>query len=94
MSGEPLPRPSAVRRSSCNYCHSSAAIKLMTIKVSKRLEILVVARPSVGHMPAAGEHEQEEAWVLCVVGTKAAKRLVIGVGGGAGFGQRVTKQSL
>lgn len=35
---------------------------------------------------AAVEDEQEEA--------RATKRLVIGVGGGARFGQRVTSQSL
>jgi superfamily I DNA/RNA helicase len=56
------------------------------MKVSKGLEFPVVALPCVGQMPAAVEDEQEEA--------RATKRLVIGVGGGARFGQRVTSQSL
>ena len=33
----------------------------MTMKVSKGLEFPVVALPGVGHMPAAGEDEQDAA---------------------------------
>ncbi len=43
------------------------------MKVSKGLEFPVVALPGVGHMPAAGEDEQEAA--------RATQRLVIGAGG-------------
>ena len=50
------------------------------MKVSKGLEFPVVARPGVGHMPAAGEHGQEEARVFYVAATRATQRLVIGVG--------------
>ena len=52
------------------------------MKVSKGLEFTVVALPGVGHMPANGEDEQEEAArVFCVAATRATQRLVIGVGG-------------
>lgn len=46
---------------------------MMTMKVSKGLELPVVALPGVGHVPAKGEDEQEAA--------RATQRLVIGVGG-------------
>ena len=66
----------------------------MTMTVSKGLEFRVVALPGVGHMPAKDEDEQEAAPVFYVAATRATQRLVIGVGGGAQFGQRVTYQSL
>jgi superfamily I DNA/RNA helicase len=53
----------------------------MTMKVSKSLEFPVVALPGVGHMPAAGEDEQEAAQVFYVAAARATQRLVIGVGG-------------
>ena len=59
------------------------------IKVSKGLEFPVVALPGVGHMPAKGEDEQEAARVFYVAATRATQRLVIGVGGGGGFGNRL-----
>ena len=61
----------------------------MTMKVCKSLAFPVVALPGVGHMPAAGEDEQEAAWVFYVAATRATQRLVIGVGGGSGFGNRL-----
>ena len=64
-------------------------IQIMTMNVSKGLEFPVVALPGVGHMPAAGEDEKEAARVFYVAATRATQRLVIGVGGDAGFGQRV-----
>ena len=67
-------------------------IQILTMKVSKGLEFPVVALPGVGHMPAAGEDEQEAARVFYVATTRATQRLVIGVGGGAGFGQPVTSK--
>ncbi len=63
--------------------------KVMTMKVSKGLEFPVVALPGVGHMPAAGEDEQEAARVFYVAATRATQRLVIGVGGPSAFGQRL-----
>ena len=58
----------------------------MTVKVSKGLEFPVVALPGVGHMPAAREDEKEAARVFYVAATQ---RLVMGVGGDGGFGERL-----
>lgn len=53
------------------------------------LEFPLVALPGVGHMPAPGEDEKEAARVFYVAATRATQRLVIGVGGAGGFGQRL-----
>lgn len=55
-------------------------------RLAERLEFPVVALPGVGHMPAPGEDDQEAARVFCVAATRAAQRLVIGVGGDGGLG--------
>jgi superfamily I DNA/RNA helicase len=60
------------------------------MKVSNGLEFPVVALPRVGHMPAADEEEKEAARVFYVAATRATQRFVIGVGGSAEFGQRLT----
>ena len=78
-----------MRKRSGDYNPSADNIQIMTIKVSNGLEFPVVALPGVGHMPAAGEDEQEAARVFYVAATRATQRLVIGVGGGAGFGERL-----
>jgi len=57
------------------------------MKVSKGLEFSVVVLPDVGHMPAKGEDEKEAARVVYVVATRAAPKLVIGLGGDWGFGR-------
>ena len=59
------------------------------MKVSKGLGFPVMARPSVGRMPAEGEDEQEAARVFYVAATRATQRLVIGVGGDGGVGNRL-----
>lgn len=64
-------------------------IRVISMKVSKGLEFPVVALPGVGHMPAAGEDEQEAARVFYVAATRATQRLVIGVRGSAAFGKTV-----
>ena len=56
------------------------------MKVSKCQEYPVVTLPGVGHMPAAGEDEQEAARVFYVAATRATQRLVIGVEGKGKFG--------
>ena len=60
------------------------------MKVSKGLEFPVVALPGVGHMPAAGEDEQEAARVFYVAATRATQRLVMGVCGNGGFGAQIS----
>ena len=81
--------PVQMRRSPGDFDPSSDTIKVMTMKVSKGLEFPVVALPGVGHMPAKGEDETEAARVFYVAATRAMQRLVIGVGGGGGFGSRL-----
>ena len=61
------------------------------MRVSKGLEFSVVALPGVGHMPAKGEDEQEAARVFYVAATRATQRLVMGVSGGNGFGEKFGK---
>ena len=56
--------------------------------VSNGLEFPVVALPGVGHMPAPGEDEKEAVRVFYVAATRAPQRLVMGVRGDRGFGER------
>ncbi len=81
--------PLQMRRSPGDFDPASDTIKVMTMKVSKGLEFSIVALPGVGHMPATGEDEIDAARVFYVAATRATQRLVIGVGGGAKFGQRL-----
>ena len=81
--------PFNLRKRSGDYNPAADAIQIMTMKVSKGLEFPVVALPGVGHMPAAGEDEQEAARVFYVAATRATQRLVIGVGGGERFGEKL-----
>ena len=77
------------RLGSGDFDPTSNKIKMMTMKVSKGLEFPVVALPGVGHMPANGEDEKEAARVFYVAATRATQRLVMGVGGNGGFGERL-----
>ena len=79
--------PHQVRKRSGDYHPSRDAITVLTMHVCKGLEFPVVALPGIGHMPAAGEDEQEEARLFYVAATRATHRLVIGAGGGGGFGK-------
>jgi Nuclease-related domain/UvrD-like helicase C-terminal domain/AAA domain len=81
--------PFSVRKRSGDYNPAADAIQIMTMKVSKGLEFPVVALPGVGHMPAAGEDEQEAARVFYVAATRATQRLVIAVGGDGKFGRKL-----
>ena len=81
--------PFNVRKRTGEYNPAADAIQIMTMKVSKGLEFPVVALPGVGHMPANGEDEQEAARVFYVAATRATQRLVIGVGGDGGFGEKL-----
>ena len=82
--------PHRVRKKSGEYRPDADAIQVMTMKVSKGLEFPVVALPGVGHMPAPGEDEKEAARVFYVAATRATHRLVMGVGGDGGFGNRLS----
>ena len=63
-------------------------IQVMTMNVSKGLEFPAMALLGVGLMLAQGEDETEAARVFYVVVTMATQRLVLGVGGDGGFGQK------
>ena len=80
---------SDVRKLSGDYQPGADAIPVMTMKVSKGLEFPVLALPGVGHMPASGEDEKEAARVFYVAPTRATQRLVMGVRGNGGFGNRL-----
>lgn len=80
--------PFNVRKRAGDFRPGANAIQVMTMKVSKGLEFPVVALPGVGHMPAAGEDEQEAARVFYVAATRATQKLVIGVGGEGGLGKK------
>nr|WP_315207811.1 3'-5' exonuclease [uncultured Albidiferax sp.] len=80
--------PFDVRKRTGDFRPGANAIQVMTMKVSKGLEFPVVALPGVGHMPAAGEDEQEAAQVFYVAATRATQ--VIGVGGDRGVGAQIS----
>ncbi len=61
----------------------------MTTKVSKGLELPVVALAGMGCMPVKGEDEQEAARVFYVAATRATQRLVVGAGRNAKFGGKL-----
>ena len=71
------------------YHPGADAIQVMTMHASEGLEFPVVALPGIGHMPAPGEDEKEAARMFYVAATRATQRLVMGVGGDGGFGQRL-----
>jgi superfamily I DNA/RNA helicase len=77
---------SDVRKRSADYNARTDAIQVMTMKVSKGLELPVVALPGVGHMPVPGEDEKEASRVFYVAAARATQRLVMGVGGDVRFG--------
>ena len=86
--------PHNTRARSGDYHPGTDAIQVMTMKVSKGLESPVVALPGVGHLPATGEDEKEAARVFYVAATRATQRLVMGVGGDGGLGQRLIFESV
>ena len=55
-------------------------VMTMTMKVGQGLAVPVMALPGVVHTPAPGQDKKCAACVLLVVATRAAKRLVIGLG--------------
>ncbi len=81
--------PYSVRKRAGDFHPAADHIHVMTMHASKGLEFPVVALPGVGHMPAAGEDEKDEARLFYVAATRATQRLVVGVGGDRGFGARL-----
>jgi ATP-dependent exoDNAse (exonuclease V) beta subunit len=67
-----------MRKKTEQFDPSQDRIKVVTLHVSKGLEFPVVALVGVGHMPAEGEDEREEARLFYVGATRATQRLVIG----------------
>src|SRR5690606_23166956 len=80
--------PYQVRDKSGQFDPAANTIKVLTMHVSKGLEFPVVAMLGVGHMPAQGEDERDEARLFYVGATRATQRLIVGVGGGGQFGAR------
>jgi Superfamily I DNA and RNA helicases len=78
-----------VRKRSGDYQPGADLIQVMTMKVSKGLEFPVVALPGVGHMPAAGQDEKEEARILYVAATRATQKLLITISGDGELGRRL-----
>ncbi len=81
--------PHQVRKRSGDYQPGADLIQVMTMKVSKGLEFPVVALPGVGHMPAAGQDEKEEARILYVAATRATQKLLITISGDGELGRRL-----
>jgi len=81
--------PFSLRRRAGDFDPAADTIQIMTMHASKGLEFPVVALPGVGHMPAAGQDEQDAARVFYVAATRATKRLLIGVGGNSVFARRL-----
>ena len=80
--------PYNVRKRTGDFQPAADHIHVMTMHASKGLEFPVVALPGVGHMPAIGEAEKDEARLFYVAATRATQKLVLGVGGDGGFGRR------
>jgi hypothetical protein len=81
--------PHQVRKKTGQFDPGHDSIKVMTMHVSKGLEFPVVAMVGVGHMPAEGEDEREEARLFYVGATRATQRLVIGASGSGKFAARL-----
>ncbi|MFC7408867.1 DEAD/DEAH box helicase [Hydrogenophaga atypica] len=81
--------PHQVRKKTGQFDPGHDSIKVMTLHVSKGLEFPVVAMVGVGHMPAPGEDERDEARLFYVGATRATQRLVIGVSGSGKFAARL-----
>ena len=81
--------PHQVRKQTGQFDPGQDRIKVMTLHASKGLEFPLVALVGVGHMPAKGEDEREEARLFYVGATRATQRLVIGVSGSGKFAARL-----
>ena len=80
--------PYQVRDKSSQFVPAADTIKVLTLHASKGLEFPVVAMVGVGHMPAQGEDERDEARLFYVGATRATQRLIIRLSGGGQFATR------
>lgn len=80
--------PHQVRKGSGHFNPQADTIKILTMHASKGLEFPVVALPGVGHMPAQGESEADEARLFYVAATRATQTLYITLSGHAAFAGR------
>jgi superfamily I DNA/RNA helicase len=78
-----------IKGSASPFDPAADRIKVLTMHASKGLEFPVVAMVGVGHMPARGEDEKDEARLFYVGATRATHRLILGVGGAGRFGARL-----
>ncbi|MCX7256469.1 MAG: NERD domain-containing protein [Polaromonas sp.] len=81
--------PCHMRKRSGDFNPGSDTITVLTMHACKGLEFPVVALPGIGHMPKAGEDEQEEARLFYVAATRATHRLVVTASGDGGFCERL-----
>ena len=81
--------PHQVRKRSGDFNPRRDTVTILTMHVSKGLEFPVVALAGVGHMPAAGEDEHEEARLFYVAATRATQKLLITVSGEGKFGLKL-----
>jgi hypothetical protein len=81
--------PHQVRKGGGDFQPGADTIKVLTMHASKGLEFSVVALMGVGHMPAEGCDERDEARLFYVAATRATRRLVVGMSGDGSFGKRL-----
>ncbi len=81
--------PHQVQQGAATFNPLADCVKVLTLHASKGLEFPVVALVGVGHMPAEGADERDEARLFYVGATRATHRLIVGVGGGGRFGERL-----
>ncbi|HEX7866022.1 MAG TPA: 3'-5' exonuclease [Variovorax sp.] len=81
--------PHQVRKGTGDFKPNEDTIKVMTMHVSKGLELPVVAVVGSGAMPRETDDEREEARLFYVAATRATQTLFITVSGDAAFGKRL-----
>lgn len=86
-----LPHRAVKNRS--EFDPSADTVNVMTMHGSKGLEFPFVALMGVGHMPAEGSDEREEARLFYVGATRATERLVVTVSGARAFARNLTELS-
>jgi hypothetical protein len=81
--------PHQIRKRTGDFNPGLDMITVLTMHACKGLEFAVVALPGIGHMPKAGEDEQDEARLFYVAATRATHRLVVTASGDGGFEKKL-----